>query len=66
MQVAFERVNKSTEVWNLRGGLTRFPEHGDSPAALIGRARALSQKALSKEYEQGLRILTPTVTRVNV
>ncbi len=66
VQVAFQRVNKSTEVWNLRGGLTRYPDHGDSPAALIERARTLCQKARSKDYEQGLRILTPTVTKVTV
>lgn len=66
VQVAFQRVNKSTEVWNLRGGLTRFPDHGDSPNALIGRARALCEKARSKDYQQGLRILTPAVARVRV
>jgi GGDEF domain-containing protein len=66
VQVAFQRVNKSTEAWNLRGGLTQFPEHGDSPTNLIERARALCQKARSKDYEHGLRILTPAITRVKV
>ena len=66
VQIVFQRVNKSTEVWDLRGSLTRFPGDGDYPTALIGRARSLCQKARSMEYEHGPRILTPTVQALRV